>query len=377
MNFIDRYKYLKKRFNQEESCIFLNDSDIEIQNLIFDSDFNQNDYMRKNSVSDDIKIIENYRFSYPVFTPRNKKVNNQAIILVHGLNEKFWNKYLTWAETLSEKTGKSVILFPISFHMNRAPALWTDPQKMNKLIELRKSFYPDIQNSSFINLALSERLTSVPQRFFLSGYNYAEDLLKLIKEIRYGKHPLFTEGTQIDFFAYSIGVFLIQCLMIADTEDLMKNSKYVFFAGGSLFCDMNGISKFIMDNKAFERIHNYYLKEMEDDIKGGGDYSQVFTENIMGKAFRAMIRPDKFRRLREKIIDYFKPKILLIALRDDHVMPLKGILDVYGKNMNLKIMHFKFPYIHENPFPVHISEAYALVDNAFKKIFNLSADFLV
>ncbi len=375
MNFIERYKYLKERFNQKENCIDLNDSNIVIQNMAFESDFNQNCFAQ-NNVAGDIKILENIRFNYPVFTPQNKKVNDKAIILVHGLNEKLWNKYLTWAETLSNITGKSVILFPISFHMNRAPALWTDPREMNKLIGIRKSYYPDIQNSSFINLALSERLTSVPQRFFLSGYNYAEDLLKLIKEIYSGHHPLFMPGTQIDFFAYSIGVFLIQCLMIADREDLLKNSKYIFFAGGPLFCDMNGISKFIMDNKAFERIYHYYLKELEDDIDRGEDYSQVFEENTMGKAFRAMIKPETFRHLRDKVIEFFKPRILLIALRDDKIMPLKGIIKLYNKNTNIRIMHFKYPYIHESPFPVNIPEALTLVDKAFNRVFTLAASWL-
>ena len=376
MSFITRYNYLKSAFNREENCTVLNEYGTEIRNLKFSSDFSKNEFITRINLSVDAQITENLQFSYPVFIPQNKEKNDKAIILVHGLNERSWTKHLGWAQSLCESTGKSVILFPISYHMNRCPRQWTDPRAMSKPLEDRKSVYPDVQNSTVINLALSERLTSLPQRFFLSGFNYADDLIKLMKDIKTGNHPLFCANTQIDFFAYSIGVFLVQCLLAADPEELFRDSKYVFFAGGSLFCEMNGISRFIMDNKAFERIYQYYLQEMEDDIKGGGTYSDVFGQSNMGTAFRAMIRPDKFKKLREKVLDYFKPRILVIPLRDDHVMPLRGVLDVYGRKANVKIMHFNFPYIHENPFPVHIPDALTLVDRAFNNVFSSAGAFL-
>ena len=168
----------------------------------------------------------------------------------------------------------------------------------------------------------------------------------------------------------------MQCLITADPDDIFRNSKFVFFAGGSLFSEMYGVSRFIMDNKAFERIHHYFLKEMEEEIKGHGDYSEVLRESNMGKAFRAMIRYDRYKKIRDKVMDYFRPRIMVIALRDDKVIPLKGIQDFFGKHGNIKVMHFKFPYIHENPFPVHIPDARELVDKAFSKVFTRSAAFL-
>jgi hypothetical protein len=41
-----------------------------------------------------------------------------------------------------------------------------DPHQMNRLVEERKSKFPNIEASAFINLALSERLTQSPERFF-------------------------------------------------------------------------------------------------------------------------------------------------------------------------------------------------------------------
>ena len=76
----------------------------------------------------DDRIQENKSFSYAIFTPSGRKKNNEAIILLHGLNERTWEKYLTWAEYLTHTTGKPVILFPIAFHMNRTPGLWANKQ---------------------------------------------------------------------------------------------------------------------------------------------------------------------------------------------------------------------------------------------------------
>jgi len=72
----------------------------------------------------DNHIQENKTFTYTVFAPSGKEKRDKAIILLHGLNERTWEKYLTWAEYLAQNTGKPVILFPIAFHMNRTPSRW-------------------------------------------------------------------------------------------------------------------------------------------------------------------------------------------------------------------------------------------------------------
>ncbi len=82
---------------------------------------------------------------------------NGAIILLHGLNEKDWNKYLPWAYKLMKLTGKQVVLFPIAFHMNRSPAKWIDPRFLRTANKERKQIFPKVANSSFANIALSAR----------------------------------------------------------------------------------------------------------------------------------------------------------------------------------------------------------------------------
>ena len=99
----------------------------------------------------DDRIQENKSFSYAIFTPSGRKKNNEAIILLHGLNERTWEKYLTWAEYLTHTTGKPVILFPIAFHMNRTPGLWANPRAILPWVSKRKEEVANVTNSTFAN----------------------------------------------------------------------------------------------------------------------------------------------------------------------------------------------------------------------------------
>lgn len=87
------------------------------------------------SVTDD-HILENKSFTYTIFAPSGKEKREKAIILLHGLNERTWEKYLTW--DLAESTGKPVILFPIAFHMNRTPGSWCNPRAVLPWVNRRK-----------------------------------------------------------------------------------------------------------------------------------------------------------------------------------------------------------------------------------------------
>ncbi|KAA6303917.1 hypothetical protein EZS27_044441, partial [termite gut metagenome] len=154
-------------------------------------------------VTDDC-IDENKSFNYTVFTPRDGKgKRGEAIILLHGFNERNWNKYLTWAEHLAENTGKSVILFPIAFHMNRTPGLWSKPRAILPWVNERRQEVSYLDNSTFVNVALSSRISKQPLRFYVSGLVSAYDVLQLVREIKSGDHPFFKEGTSVNIFAYS------------------------------------------------------------------------------------------------------------------------------------------------------------------------------
>ena len=108
MNYCQRFTELGNLFKQGTDCN-LTETKTSIRFFSFGSTLYSGETLPADS-----RIGENYFFEYPVFTPSGKQKQNKAILLLHGLNERNWNKYLTWAEYLCSNTGKPVILFPIN-----------------------------------------------------------------------------------------------------------------------------------------------------------------------------------------------------------------------------------------------------------------------
>ncbi|MFA5405255.1 MAG: DUF6051 family protein, partial [Ignavibacteria bacterium] len=182
MKCLNDYYKLKKLYNYKTENIILENSNYCIRNLKFISDknnrypdksecistANQNketiskiakerncSFVESEKIVDiiDLEIQQNNSFIYPIYKNNDGKKSESVIILLHGLNEKNWDKYHTWAKALLERTGKAVLLFPISFHINRVPPAWTHPRQMDNLSKERKELYPGIVESSFVNAA--------------------------------------------------------------------------------------------------------------------------------------------------------------------------------------------------------------------------------
>ena len=191
MEYTKTFNELKSLFKTENKEISIPGSDIKIHNIPFQSDVPLYDFSNKN----DTLISENSTFSYPVFSPARRE-STKVILLLHGLNERTWVKYLVWAFYLAQYTDSYVILFPISFHINRSPSLWKDPRAMVNFMKDRNSTLEEIQMSSFANIALSNRLTEDPMRFFKSGYQTSSDIVKLLSSVRNGKHEIIPRTRQ-------------------------------------------------------------------------------------------------------------------------------------------------------------------------------------
>lgn len=322
--------------------------------------------------SDDSLIAENVRFTYPVIIPASGK-GNRAIILLHGLNERSWVKYYPWAERLARELRRPVILFPISFHMNRSPADWSNPRLMSSLLPQTRLRNRRNQSSTFVNLALSLRLSRQPLRFFTSGRQSALDLEKLISSIQSGNHPLFAKGTGIDFFAYSIGAFLAQIMILAYGETFLKDTRLMMFCGGAPFNRMNGVSKLIMDEEAFSGLRFFYLRQFEKELNSTDSPLSQIKENQATKAFNAMIDAGRLSQWRNDRFEKMHSRISTIALKKDRVIPPAGISEMMLSG-NMKTMDFPFEYTHENPFP--LSEEKTGVNQCFEKVFAEAAAFL-
>jgi hypothetical protein len=374
MEYTRTFRELKTLFSSEKETITLPDSGITVRNISFKSDLPSEGFLNVR----DTLIPENNYFSYPVFTPKNKG-SDKVILLLHGLNERSWVKYLVWAFWLAEYTDSYVILFPISFHINRSPEAWKDPREMMPHLKERNSVLGEINMSSFANIALSERLTEDPLRFFNSGYQTVTDITKLLRSVRDGQHPVIPKSSNINIFAYSIGAFLAQILMMGNPENLLTNSRLFLFCGGSVFSQMQGSSKLIMDSYAFERLYGFYLNDFEKSIKERGPSAEFLRTSQIGLAFRSMIDFGRLRSFRESILKRLRSQIHSITLKKDQVIPANAVVATLNRLKTRNIVDvWDFPYIysHENPFPIFASPLNEKVDSCFEKVFASAKDFL-
>jgi hypothetical protein len=374
MEYTKTYNELKTIFTPEAEKINIPGSAVEIHNIPFISDFRMNEFL---SVTDTL-ITENNSFTYPVFTPPNPG-SDKVILLLHGLNERSWVKYLVWAFWLAENTNSYVILFPISFHINRSPAAWRDPRVMIPLMKERTEGHSEICKASFANIALSNRLTENPLRFFNSGYQTATDIIKLIQTVRNGYHPVIPKSSNINVFAYSIGAFLAEIMFMGNPENIFTGSRLFIFCGGSVFSNMQGSSKLIMDSRAFDQVYKYYLFEFEKSLKEKNPLAEFLQTNQIGMAFRSMIDLGRFKNFRESLLTKLRNQMHSVTLAKDAVIPAKGVVATLNTANNrsvAEVWDFPYDYCHENPFPVFPTPLSEDVDRCFEKVFTKAKEFL-
>ena len=385
MNYTEKYHQLKVHFTQEADKTLYPDSDITCHWVKFESgntsklaeerDLHFHRLSGLNSRSDE-DIVENRVFSYPVFKNSGSAKSQKAIILLHGLNERNWNKYLVWAHYLVSKTGRPVILFPIAFHMNRSPETWSNPRVMATYLAARKQRLGEVPLSSFANVALSERLSEDPLRFFTSGQQSAADLVQLALQLKKGEHPLFEKGTSPDLFAYSIGAFLAQILLLGNPEGLFTDSRLFLFCGGAFFDDMDGESKLIMDQKAFERLRQFYCTELDNEMDHSALLRKSLNQSETGQSFQAMLSEATLKGFRENMFAKLRKQIQAVALLGDKVIPAMGIVKAMQRFIPVEVMDFAHAYSHENPFPILAGAESNLVDLSFERVFSRAAAFL-
>jgi hypothetical protein len=376
MEYTKDFNELKSVFNPEAPEIKIPGTSVRIVSEKFVSDIDPKDFLKR----DDSSISENISFSYPVFIPEDKS-SRKVILLLHGLNERSWVKYLVWAYWLSQLTGSYVVLFPISFHINRSPSSWINPRMMQQFVKERSKDSGEIMMSTFANVALSSRLTEEPMRFFNSGYQTAFDIVKLMNQIRSGNHNLIPKGSRVNIFAYSIGAFLSQILMMGNPDNVFTDSKLFMFCGGSVFSNMQGTSKLIMDSLAYNKIYSFYLNDFEKEITRKNPFSEFFRSSQIGMAFRSMIDIGRFRSFRESILIKLRDQVRSVALKKDTVIPANGIVNTLipmtsKKFSPVEVWDFPYPYSHENPFPILNNESSAEVDRSFERLITKAGLFL-
>jgi hypothetical protein len=374
MLYADRYHQLKDLLDFSVDCIPVPGSRACIRNFSFTSDTSVLPPWM--DAGEYYSVSGNFNFRYPVVVPDAMASYDKAIIILHGLNERNWNKHLPGALYLAQTTNRPVILFPLSFHMNRGLPEWSDTRRMSIPLALRKIRYPGIREASVVNFALSDRLTREPGRFVTSGFQSIVDLYSLMRMLRSGNHPLFVKPCTTSVFAYSISCMVMQVLMISNPGGILDTSRIVLFAGGCLFSDMQAVSRFIMDSLASDALKAYYLSQSGSVA---GDRGLIFEDCEFGRAFSLMIDHNR-QSDRDKALKRYQDQLQVSLLRTDKVIPAEGVIRTFGESFvrsgHLSQWDFPFPHSHENPFPVLNEHLHSLVDEGFRDLYGQAACFI-
>lgn len=404
MEYIDLFNHLSKIINYDDDEIVIDDRTV-IRNYSFESKYrfilpggagNNDDfeYLPSENEPDvepdviqemlnkkDAQIVENINFRYHLMMPSSVKKAKEIVLLFHGFNEKHWAKYLPWAKYIADKTGKSILFFPIAFHMNRAPAAWSDKREMYAISEKRKERHPDVINSSLSNVAISTRLHNKPKRFIWSGLQTYYDTIDLIEFIKAGKHPAIEADAHIDIVSYSIGTFLAQVLMMTNENRYFSNSKLVSFCGGAVFNRLSPVSKFILDSEANVSLYSYVVEHLESHMKRDEVLGYYLNGKLLeGKNFRSMLNYRTLTKYRERTYKDMSDRIYAITLSEDSVVPAYEVINTLqgvSRDIPIKvdILEYPYKYKHEDPFPA-IESIKTEVTKQFERTFDLVCDFL-
>lgn len=402
MKYIDLFNHLKKIENYTDNVIDI-DKNLEIRNFTFESNYrfilpgglgNNDDYEFIPSIpkdyepdviqqmlnKKDAEIQENIKFRYHMMMPKNVEKAKGIIFMFHGFNEKTWYKYLPWAKYIVDKTGKSIVMFPIAFHMNRAPSAWSSTREMYRVSEQRKERHPDIICSSLSNVAISTRLHNKPQRFIWSGLQSYYDVIDFVENFKEGLHPVIDQDASIDFFSYSIGTFLGEILMMSNKDGYFSNSKYATFCGGAVFNRLSPVSKFILDSEANVSLYSYVVEHLESHMKRDEVLRHYMHTHPEGNNFRSMLNYKVLTTTREEIFRQMSDQFYAITLANDEVVPAYEVINTLQGSrrdvpINIEILDYPYKYTHEDPFPA-LPKIADEVDKQFRYTFDKFVDFL-
>lgn len=332
--------------------------------------------------ADDSKVGQNSKFDYFILYPNKNKKSDKITFLLHGFNEKNWDKYLAWGNEICERTNSAVVFFPIAFHMQRAPFAWSAKKEMYDLCSLRKDRYPYVVDSSLINVASSMRLHHMPQRFIWSGLQSYYDFIQIIEELKDSRNSHIDANFTFNIFAYSIGGLVAEILKLSNHNNYFENTKVCLFCSGAVFNRMSAVSKFILDSEASVALYSFLVEHLDVFIKHDPLLNHYFDgKHVEGNVFHSMLRYDYNREFREDLFRKWSNNFYAIALKNDTVIsPVEIINTLKGPERNIEIpvevLDFPFKYSHETPFPIN-SNINEQVDACFKQVFSKACDFLL
>jgi hypothetical protein len=185
----------------------------------------------------------------------------------------------------------------------------------------------------------------------------------------------------MDLFAYSIGAFLFDVLIMTNHQHYFDKSKFVMFCGGPVFNRLSPVSKFILDSQANVVLYSYIIEHLDSHIRNDEKLRHYLCERPEGISFRSMLNYGVMSDLREERLRAIAQRLLAVTLKQYTVVPPYEIANtLQGKYRDIPVKvdmyDLPYPYKHENPFPA--LEKYSdEVDAGFKRVFEPIGEFLI
>jgi hypothetical protein len=298
----------------------------------------------------DESISENITFRYPLVRKRPSsdiaQKRDRVTIVLHGLNEFSYRKYIPWACQILLHTDAPVALFPLTFSITRASSEWV---KLKQSIRTQRQ---EIENSGQFNAIISERLQARPQRFFWGAIQSYWDIVDLVRLIRANKHPHFAWDARIDFLGFSSGGYLALALLAVNPEGLFSKSRACLFASCVEMRNLGPGSPYTIDRATEKATRDLYVEGF--DSSPNKRMKHWLEEHLEGRWLSSfgglsVDRTERLSRLRELA---HEQRLLAIANCNDRIMPPGAMLDALQgdwRNTGVPFVNLDLG-IHENPF---------------------------
>ncbi|MDP2274705.1 MAG: DUF6051 family protein [Archangium sp.] len=296
----------------------------------------------------DCELEDNLEFRYPLLKGHGEAARSKhLIILLHGLNERSYSKYVPWAYQLWRQTGAAVALFPLSFHVNRVEPNWGREIKQHLA---RRQEVGRNENVHAFNCVLSERLDTHPERFFWGGLQSYGDVTDLVRQIRAGDHPYVDPAAQIDLLGYSAGGYLSLGLMLGDEDGLFKDSRCVLFASGAVLRSTHLSTRLIMDMACEISLMKLYVRFTQR--LATPRLAHWLEEHEEGRWFRALFGEESERARLEARLKEIAPRLVAVANSNDDVIPAGAVLNTMQglhRDTGVRVETIALG-VHEHPF---------------------------
>ncbi len=296
----------------------------------------------------DCAIAENLEFRYPLLRAQGEEGRaRELVVVLHGLNERSFTKYVPWAYQLWRATGAAVALFPLPFHVNRVLPAWGRQLDVHLA---RRRAVPRNENVHAFNCVVSERLDANPERLFWGGLQAFGDVTDLVRQVRSGNHPHVHPEARIDLVGYSIGGYLALALLLADEDGLFRETRAVVFESGAALRATNMSSRFIIDHACEVSLMKLYVRftgRLANPRLG-----HWLREHELGRWFRALCGDEAERPALEARLRELSPRLLGLTNRNDEVIPAPAVLNTLQglhRDTGVRIEELALG-VHEHPF---------------------------